>query len=612
MKYGCFYKSKNSVEFITYNPDALSIDVLLFKDAHNLMTPAACIPMSKKGDTWTAVTDCTSYNYYKYQITHSDKTVDQVSDIWALCCSPDSVASQIIDINKDISCIPQEWKHSYINPFKGAYTDAIIYEMHIVDWCRAVGKDGKFLNLTDPAIISHLKEMGVTHVQLLPSFDYAQTNDDPAYNWGYNPYHYNVPEGRYVQNMKDGSDAVNQFRQMIAKFHQNGIAVTMDVVYNHTSGTGCYSLYDKTIPKYFYRLNEDGTYSDGSGCGNELATNIPMVKEYVIQSLVHWMQDYHINGFRFDLMGVHEIQTMKEIYQTLQEFDPNVMVYGEPWCGGPCRVQQGSTKENIDMAEGVACFNDNFRDAIKGAEFGGFKRGQVQGEFNDEQICIGLTGSLKKNGGFTDVPGRSINYVECHDNYTLYDKLHLSMDKEVSIDSSAESYKKVAATITDEQLQLIKKQDILSAAYVFLAQGTCFLNGGQDFMRTKQGNPDSYSADFKGGHQWTEQELTKCNAVDFTLKEKNADVFNAYKGLSLLRRTYPAAFGGNEESHAVSPAKGVTKYTTHQFTVYFNANRSAYKIDSSAYTCAVDVTKGTLEKTDVPSEVPALGFLILE
>ena len=273
------------------------------------------------------IEDVSAYKYYKYQITNNGTTT-YVCDIYAKAASPDSIAAQIIDINQGTN---YGTKDNYVNPFGNngtdskLYSDAIIYEMHIRDWSRAAVADstGKFLDIANSdEIINHLKDIGITHVQILPMFDYAQVNSDLNYNWGYNPYHYNVPEGRYVEySTGDGIDAVNQMRSMIEKLHEAGIAVIMDVVYNHTSGTQGGSLYDSTVPYYYYRLNADGSYSNGSGCGNETDSEAPMFKKYMIDSLKHWMLDYHINGFRFDLMGLHSKETMAEIYKELSAID---------------------------------------------------------------------------------------------------------------------------------------------------------------------------------------------------------------------------------------------------------------------------------------------------
>lgn len=606
--------SSSQATFKAWIPVAEKVELLLFKKAGDFKTSDASYEMTR-GDkgVWSYTLDNSAgYKYYQYRITRGGTTV-VVSDIWGKAASPDSVASQIVDISTDSSCAPEGgWETAYTNPF-GAdgketkkYTDAIIYEMHIRDWSRAYVSDstGKFIDLANKEeFVNHLKDLGITHVQLVPVFDYAQTNDDDSYNWGYNPYHYNVPEGRYVEDMKDGSDSVKQFRIFIKKLHDAGIAVNMDVVYNHTSGTGDWSLYDKTVPKYFYRMDSTGNYSNGSGCGNEVATNHRMVAKYVIDSLKHWMIDYHINGFRFDLMGLHETSFMKKVYEELSLIDKNVMVYGEPWTGGTAAVVNGVSKATIDNCADsadknwVACFNDDFRNAIKGAEYGGFQQGHVQGKFSDKEIVKGLKGSLKEDGGFTNVLGRSLNYVECHDNYTLFDKLAISYLNKTSYDGD------LFTAIGDKGLKEVKKQDMLSAAFVFLAQGTPFINGGQEFLRTKKGDENSYESP------------DTINQIDIGFKETYSDVYKTYKGLIALRKANPAAFGENEAAEAETPRPGVTKYTTGDFLVFFNATTSDYTIpegDKTGYTKAVDVSSGAVESKPVPSSVPAKGFVILK
>lgn len=600
--------SSSQATFKAWIPVAEKVELLLFEEAGDFKTSDASYEMTR-GDkgVWSYTLDKSAgYKYYQYKITRGGTTV-VVSDIWGKAASPDSVASQIVDISTDSSCGPEGgWEADYTNPFGNngtepkKYTDAIIYEMHIRDWSRAFVEDstGKFIDLADSEeFVNHLTDLGITHVQLVPVFDYAQTNDDNSYNWGYNPYHYNVPEGRYVENMKDGSDSVKQFRIFIKKLHDAGIAVNMDVVYNHTSGTGDWSLYDKTVPKYFYRMDSTGNYSNGSGCGNEVATNHKMVEKYVIDSLKHWMNDYHINGFRFDLMGLHETRFMKKVYEELSLIDPNVMVYGEPWTGGTAAVVNGVSKSTIDDCAGVACFNDDFRNAIKGAEYGGFQQGHVQGKFSDKEIVKGLKGSLKDDGGFTDVLGRSLNYVECHDNYTLFDKLAISYLGKTSYDGD------LFTAIGPAGLEEVKKQDMLSAAFVFLAQGTPFINGGQEFLRTKKGDENSYESP------------DTINQIDIRFKETYSDVYNTYKGLIALRKANPAAFGANEAAEASTPRPGITKYTTGDFRVFFNATTSDYTIpdgDKTGYTEAVDVSTGAVERGEIPSSVPPKEFVILK
>ena len=609
-------------------PLATKAEILIYDDMETAKddyesNPAAAsvtpVAMTNEGKgVWSA--NVPVGKYYMYQLVNDGVTY-RVCDIYANAASPDSVAAKAVDI------ATKPWSETtYINPWGNngteskKYTEAVIYEMHIRDWSRAFVKDstGKFDDITNAlknngAFAQHLKDLGVTHVQILPMFDYAQTNDDDGYNWGYNPYQYNVPEGRYVNNHdSDAEAAVEQMRNMIAAFHEAGIAVNMDVVYNHTNGTGVGSLFDMTVPKYYYRLTADGNYSSGSGCGNEMASNAAMYKKFMIDSLKHWMTDYHINGFRFDLMGLHETSTMKAVYDALKEIDPNVMVYGEPWTGGTSPVVSGVDKAKIDSCSssstenGVACFNDNIRNAIKGAEFGGFQHGQVQGTFADEAICCGLMGSVESTSSdndnakkFTDVIGRSLNYVECHDNYTLADKLAISLNKGTSKDGW-----KAYTDFTKEEQDSLRAQNKLAAAFVFLAQGTPFINGGQEFMRTKQGDENSYISD------------DSINQIDLTLKTTFNDVYKVYKGLITLRKS-STAFTAGRRVVASTLKSGFTKYITTgtdaSYCVYFNATAEEQTIDTTGYTKAVDVTSGVVtESTTLPATVAAKSFVILK
>lgn len=604
--------------------------------------------LDKDSGIWSYTLDSVgNKKYYKYQITNNG-TVYYVADIYAKSCSPDSIASQIVDINADGNYGKES---NYVNPFKTNgtdYTDAVIYEMHIRDWSRSVNSasTGKFNEMCSDEIIAHLKDLGITHVQILPMFDYAQVNSDSGYNWGYNPYHYNVPEGRYTDYSanSDGTAAVEQMRAMIKKFHDAGIAVIMDVVYNHTSGTAGGSLYDSTVPYYYYRLTTDGSggYSNGSGCGNETDSETPMFRKYMIDSLKHWMLDYHINGFRFDLMGIHSKEAMTEIYRELSSIDKNVMVYGEPWIGSDKAAVKDGAITSIEIGSyGVGAFDDDFRDAIKGAEYGGFNAGQVQGELNDDGIANGLIGkSGKNNRNTTGKPGLALHYAECHDNFTLYDKLVYSLKENIEETKKEENTDKggegIATawpkTVTAEQLELIKKEDKLAAAYVLLSQGTPFINGGQEFLRTKKGNPDSYSADTKGGIKWTnepgEHNIDDVNTIDLSMKERNLDVYNVYKGLIALRKSNLDAFGKNDSATAgkakcllagtdkYARTAGVTKYTAGDFLVFFNATEKDAVLEPkeiAGYSKVVDITSGApKESGEIVSSVPAKSFVILK
>lgn len=565
-----------SASFKCWAPTASNVRLLLFKDSAAKKICAIKQMERKEKGVWFFSGSYEGCSYYQYEISFGTE-VFKVADIWHTVAAPDSVASQIAVIEKS----------EYENPFKETdYSKAVIYEMHIRDWSRAVNpaSTGKFLEVADKKIISHLKELGVTHVQILPMFDYAQKNSDLSYNWGYNPFHYNVPEGRYVsQGYTDGTQAVKEMRRMVNSFHDAGIAVIMDVVYNHTDGTGNSSLYDMTVPKYFYRLNSECGYSNGSGCGNEIATNHKMVKKYVLDSLKHWMKDFHINGFRFDLMGVQEQETMSEIFCELKKIDPYVMVYGEPWTGGECAVKNGcSGSVACGKNCGVGAFNDDFRDAIKGSEFGGFAKGQVQGIFCDSEIEKGLLGATGKNNrNPSGIPSLSINYVECHDNYTLFDKLAISYLGKTSYSGN------LFETIGNVGLEKVKRQGILAAAYIILAQGTPFINGGQEFLRTKQGDENSYiSSD-------------EINQINLDFKTRYSDVFNAYKGLIAFRRENADSFGSKTDCSAMTIFPGLTKYTVGNFCIYFNATDSSAKIDFAGFTNSIEVLSGKPEQKKV-------------
>lgn len=409
-------------------------------------------------------------------------------------------------------------------------------------------------------------------------------------------------------------EAVSQMRNMIKAFHDAGISVIMDVVYNHTSSNKGGSLYDSTVPEYFYRVDDSGSYLNGSGCGNETNSEHKMFKKYMIDSLKHWMLDYHINGFRFDLMGVHDQETMKEIYNELVKIDSNVMVYGEPWTAGDKNASTPTAGAISVEPMGIGAFDDDFRDAIKGGEYGGFQKGQVQGTYNDNGIITGLVGDTGKNNrNPTGKPGLALHYVECHDNYTLYDKLNISLS--ASAVGSDKCVKYWKSQLNDTQKKLIADQNKLAAAYVFLSQGTPFINGGQEFMRTKKGNPDSYAADTKGGHTWSQKEIDECNAIDLSFKDTYSDVYNTYKGLIALRKANPSAFGANTTSASASTVKpGVTEYTTGDLLVYFNATDADVAIeDATGYTKSVDVSSGTpTEAAVLPANVAAKSFVILK
>lgn len=617
--------------FRTWAPIASVVKLLLFTSSSQLETPNSIVDMQCDEDTgiWYANNvDVSSYKYYKYRISNLGRTND-VCDIYAKAASGDSVAAQITDINVDASAIPSGYIHdtaygtktNYYNPFGNSgsvtkkYGETVIYEMHIRDWSKLEDptSTGKFLDIARGSkVIEHIKSLGVTHVQILPMFDYAEKNADEGYNWGYNPYHYNVPEGRYVTSgYTDGTQAVKELREMVAAFHDAGIAVIMDVVYNHTSGTGTGSLYDMTVPYYYYRMNSDGTYSNGSGCGNETDSSKVMYRKYMIESLKHWMLDYHINGFRFDLMGLHESSTMAEIYKELHAIDKNVMVYGEPWTGGDSPIIGGAGKADIDKCSagsenenGVACFNDDFRNAIKGAEYPEFSKGECEGPSarSEEVIVYGL-----KNVNFDNKLGRSINYVECHDNLTLADKIALCLlNKKKASANIVGTTANPGQVYEADKIETLKKQDMLAASYMFLAPGTTFINGGQEFCRSKNGDENSYKSN------------DTVNGITQDYIDTYSEVTNYYRGLIRLRLDNPESFGNNGSTSAKVLKTGLIKYTAGDYVVFYNSNSGApVSIDTTEQVegYVVDIASGSVsvasDKT-TPRIVDQISALIIK
>lgn len=644
--------------FTTWAPMASSAKVLLFENASKAYEGSEfteVILTKQPNGIWKSdnVSDVVGENkYYKYRFVNVGTTYD-VCDIWGKVACRDSVATQIVDID-DSALKPEGWEEKYTNPFGNSgseekkYTDAVIYEMHIRDWSRAYIKQstGTFEDITTALTVGndsyenfaeHLNDLGVTHVQILPMFEYAQADSgDTAYNWGYNPYNWNTPESRYVSSMVktnsadkaggtdiDGSQAVLSMRKMIKAFHDAGIAVNMDVVYNHTNGTGVNSIYDMTVPKYFYQIGASGEYLNGSGCGNATDSSHKMVKAFIIDSLKHWMKNYHINGFRFDLMGLHTTDTMKEIYKELSAIDKNVMVYGEPWTGDGSTLTNGAIKQSIDDCadstysnNGVACFNDTFRNAIKGSEYPSWVGGHVSGKYATASIITGLLGSVSEKTGFTSRIGRSINYVECHDNNTLIDKLALlTLGKSKA--QAYDFYIHIASANDKTLLTRVCSEDTLAASFVLLAQGTPFINGGQEFLRTKNGDENSYKSS------------DSINQISLNLKERYNTVYNIYKGLINLRKNNRDSFGDNTNATAIlyettvhcnndnteksTITDGVIKYATGDYLIYFNATDSVVNIDTEDCTKLIDISSGTpIEIPTLPSTVEAKSFVILK
>lgn len=474
--------------------------------------------------------------FYTFQIEKDGKWLEETPGIWAKAVGVNGNRAAVIDWNETN---PEGWE-SDKSPELNMYSDIILYELHHRDFSIApnsgIQNKGKFLALTETGTktpeghasgIDHLKELGVTHIHILPSFDFATVDekklDEKQYNWGYDPKNYNVPDGSYSTDPENPVTRIREFKEMVKSLHENGLRIVLDVVYNHTASTD-HSNFNLTVPNYFYRQNPDGSYSNGSGCGNETASEREMVRQYIVESVKFWAKEYHIDGFRFDLMGIHDIETMNRLRAELMKIDPTIFVYGEGWLAdnSPLPLEQRAVKDNISQMEGIAVFCDDFRDGLKGSTFdeqsSGYAAGNINGNF--EPVKFGIVGAtehpqvdynglLYSSWPYAAAPSQVVNFVSCHDGYTLVDKLKLSVQGEHA----------------EEELVPIDK---LVHTVLLTAQGIPFIRGGEEVIQDKQGNPNSFNAP------------DEVNQIDWSFKDKNRDFFDYLKGLIALRKAHPA------------------------------------------------------------------------
>ena len=390
--------------------------------------------------------------------------------------------------------------------------------MHIrdfsIDGFSGIEHKGKYLAFTETGTvhpgyrdiktgIDHLSELGVNAVHILPFQDFENNESSPVYNWGYMPVNFNSPEGWYATGPY-GSGRVKEAKAMIDALHKKGIKVIMDVVYNHTAETSKKVFnFDALAKDYYYRVKEDGTYWNGSGCGNEFKSESPMGRKFIIDSLLHWVNDYKVDGFRFDLMGLIDQDTAFALVQRLKDVKTDILIYGEPWTSGDTPVT--GVRKGTQRSKGFSVFNDNLRDALKGSVFKVADLGYVQAAANREAVMRGIKGAIDE---FADSPLETLNYVSCHDNHTLWDRISLS--------------------VKDEPLENRVRMDKLAQAVVLTSQGIPFIHSGEEFLRTKKGEENSY--DLPDG----------INKIDWTLKKSNNAVFTFYRDLIAMRKAHPA------------------------------------------------------------------------
>ena len=554
--------TKSGTTFKVWAPTASHVSVKLYRTGSDEepgaqeMTPVSMT----KGDNgvWSVRLDGDKKNFYYTYLIDINGATQETADVYAKAAGVNGNRSMVVDLN---DTNPDGWNQDrhvlYENP-----TDAVVWEVHIKDFSHSevsgvsLRYRGKYLAFTEKGTtlgdqgeystcIDYLKKLGVTHVQLLPVYDYATVDesvtDSDEFNWGYDPKNYNVPEGSYSTNPFDGNVRIREFKQMIMALHEAGIGVIMDVVFNHTF-TAKGGWFEMTVPGYYYRMNTDGSFSDGSGCGNETASEHLMYRKYMVDSILYWTSEYHIDGFRFDLMGVHDVDTMNEIRRALDnsiQDGKKIILYGEPWMGGPSSAAvQTAVKSNIRLLnERIGAFNDDFRDAVKGHVFNALEKGFVQDGSGRGTLKASICADSLK-GGWAKQPSQSIAYVSAHDNFTLYDKLVLSVKNDLSY------------LERDEQLVSMNK---LAAALVMTSQGINFMQAGEEFARTKQGDENSYVSP------------AALNELDWNRTAEYADLVSYYAGLIEIRKHFrpfrDPTVGSAEKIAFSEDAPGVVAYT---------------------------------------------------
>jgi len=528
--------SPAETRFSLWSPMADEVKVLLYDSGHE-GSAYRTIPMKKgKDGTWTtSVKEDLNGKFYTFNVKMDGRWLGDTPGIMAKAVGVNGRRAAVLNLD---STDPEGWEDDVRPPLKN-FADVVIYEMHhrdfSVDSVSGIINKGKFLALTEEGTrnpsgemtgIDHLKELGVNHVHILPSYDYASVDesqlDKGQYNWGYDPVNYNVPDGSYSTDPYNPAVRIKEFKQMVQALHKAGIRVVLDVVYNHTFDIQN-SNFELTVPGYFYRFNSEGKYADASGCGNETASDRAMMRKYMVESILHWVKEYHIDGFRFDLMGIHDIETMNEIRAELNKIDPSIFIYGEGWAASAPQLKEEelAMKANVYKMPGIAVFSDEMRDGLRGPwnsdEEGAFLIGQPGHEMS---IKYGLVGCIPhpqiKNDSvnyskkpWAIQPTQMISYVSCHDDMCLADRLKATLPADASM---------------EERVRLHK----LAETFVLTSQGVPFLFAGDEVMRDKKGVHNSYNSP------------DSINTIDWKQKTTYREVFDYIKDLIALRKAHPA------------------------------------------------------------------------
>ena len=519
----CIY-SGDKTEFSVWSPKAEAARLLLYRSAQDTAAFMTCDMKKSKGGLWkVTVREDLKGAFYTFQVMMSGQWLDETAGIAAKAVGVNGWRGAVIDWSETD---PEGWAEDRSPEIKPS--DIIVYELQHRDFSihanSGIVNKGKFLALTEQGTVNpdglstgidHLKELGVTYIQLLPSTDFATIDEtrleDNQYNWGYEPLNYNAVEGSFSTDPYNPVTRIKEFKQMVQALHAAGFRVILDVVYNHTTNAST-TGFERTMPGYFFRMREDGTFFNGSGCGNETASEREMFRKYMIESLEWWMKEYHIDGFRFDLMAIHDIETMNQISGRLHAIDPNVVIYGEGWAAmDPAYPSdQIALKVNTYMLDKVGAFSDNIRDAVRGplgCENAGFMDGVAGNKANVE---FGIAGGVEHPQvsveRWTSNPLQHISYVSCHDDHCLRDRLEVA-----------------TKAFEAERLKMVK----LAQTAVYTSQGIPFIFNGEELYRHKQGVKNSYN------------QPDSINAIDWTYKTTYKDLVDYYAALAAIRHAHP-------------------------------------------------------------------------
>jgi pullulanase len=524
--------------FTLFAPDdAKSVKVRIYKDGLGGKA-AKTVKMVRSGkETWTAeVKGDMLGKFYTFDVGRGE-----CAGVFAKAVGVNGQRGAIIRMDETN---PAGWAND-VRPVTKSPSDLVIYEMHHRDFSIArpdAQYKGKFLALTEPWAIDHLKKLGVNAIHILPSYDYGSVDEtrlaDNKYNWGYDPVNYNVPEGGYSTDPYQPAARIKEFKQMVQALHKAGIRVILDVVYNHTFDID-HSNFQRTYPDYYYRKTQDGHYSNGSGCGNETASEKPMMRQFMMQSVKYWIDEYHIDGFRFDLMGIHDIGTMNAIRQMVNDIDPSIFIYGEGWSAGGCGIpnEQLGMKANIPQMPQIAAFSDEIRDALRGPFDNDTKPGILGGAPDmEESVKFGIVGCIQHSQvdmqkvnyskqPWALEPTQMISYVSCHDDMCLVDRL------KASVPSLQTKNGKLSNSQMDELIRL----DLLAQTAVFTSQGVPFMLSGEELLRDKKGVHNSYESP------------DSINHLEWSNLKRYPQVFEYYQRLIALRAHHPAFRLGNAD-----------------------------------------------------------------